>query len=47
MVSQLIRIGKLPVSVAIGARYYAEAPRFGPSWGMRFVITPLFPTGNR
>jgi hypothetical protein len=46
-VSQLIRVGKLPVSVAIGARYYAEAPRFGPSWGMRFVVTPLFPTGNR
>src|ERR1700683_371864 len=46
-VSQLIRVGKLPVSVAIGARYSAEAPRFGPSWGMRFVITPLFPTGNR
>jgi hypothetical protein len=24
-------------------RYYAEAPRGGPEWGIRFAITLLFP----
>jgi hypothetical protein len=46
MVSQLIRVGKLPVSLAVGARYYAEAPRTGPDWELRFVVTPLFPTAK-
>jgi hypothetical protein len=46
MVSQLIRIGGLPLSLAVGARYYAEAPRSGPDWGLRFVVTPLFPTSK-
>jgi hypothetical protein len=45
-VSQLIRVGKLPVSLQLGARYYPEAPRTGPDWGLRFVITPLFPTSK-
>jgi hypothetical protein len=46
-VSQLLRIGKLPVSFAIGGRYYAEGPSGAPDWGLRFVITPLFPTGGK
>ena len=46
-VSQLLRIGKLPVSLAVGARYYAEGPSGGSDWGLRFVITPLFPTGEK
>jgi hypothetical protein len=46
-VSQLLRIGKLPVSFAVGGRYYAEGPRGAPDWGVRFVITPLFPTGGK
>jgi hypothetical protein len=46
MVSQLVRMGTLPVSLAVGARYYAEAPRTGPDWGLRFVVNPLFPTSN-
>ena len=25
----------------VGARYYAEAPRTGPDWGLRFVVSPL------
>jgi hypothetical protein len=25
------------------ARYYAEAPKGGPDWGLRFVVTLLFP----
>jgi hypothetical protein len=46
-VSQLVRVGKVPVSFAVGARYYAAAPRSGPDWGLRFVVTPLFPAGGR
>jgi hypothetical protein len=46
-VSQLLRVGKLPVSFAIGGRYYAEGPRGAPDWGLRFVITPLLPAGGR
>jgi hypothetical protein len=46
MVRQFLRVGKLPVSLAVGARYYAEAPRTGPDWGLRSVITPLFTTTN-
>jgi len=45
-VSQLLRIGELPVSFAVGGRYYAEGPSGGPQWGVRFVITPLLPTGE-
>ena len=45
-VSQLLRIGKLPVSLAVGGRYYAEGPSGAPEWGLRFVITLLFPTGG-
>ena len=46
VVSQVLKIGGFPVSLAIGARYYAETPAGGPNWGLRFVITPLFPTGG-
>ena len=46
-VSQLIKVGKLPVSLALGFKYYAEAPSNGPDWGVRFVVTPLFPTGKK
>jgi hypothetical protein len=45
-VSQLVKIGKLPVQFAVGARYYAEGPSGAPEWGLRFVVTPLFPTGK-
>lgn len=42
-VSQLIKIGKLPVSIGLGGRYYAEAPDGGPDWGVRFIVQFLFP----
>jgi hypothetical protein len=42
-VSQLLKIGSQIISVGIGARYYAETPRYGPDWGMRFTVTFLFP----
>jgi len=43
LVSQLLRIGKLPISVGIGYREYVEVPDGGPEWGLRFVLTFLFP----
>lgn len=46
-ISQLVKIGKMPVQFAIGAKYYAEGPSGAPDWGLRFVITPLFPTGGK
>jgi hypothetical protein len=46
-VSQLLRIGKLPVSFAVGGRYYAEGPSGAAQWGLRFAITPLFPAGGK
>ena len=31
------------VSYAGGARYYLESPEGGPDWGVRFVVTLLYP----
>jgi len=42
-VSQLLKIGKQPVSFGLGARYYADKPDGGPDWGLRFTVTFLFP----
>jgi hypothetical protein len=46
-VSQFIKVGKLPVQLTVGGRYYAEGPSGAPEWGLRFVVTPLFPTGSK
>ena len=46
-VSQLLKLGKMPVSLGLGVKYYAESPEGGPNWGVRFVVTPLFPTGKK
>lgn len=44
IVSQMLKIGKMPISVAIGARYWADSPDNGPEdWGVRAVLTLLFP----
>jgi hypothetical protein len=43
MVGQLVRIGKLPVQFQVGARYYAETPRHGPNWGLRFATILVLP----
>jgi hypothetical protein len=45
-VSQLLKLGKMPVSLGLGLKYYAESPEGGPDWGVRFIVTPLFPTGK-
>lgn len=44
-IGKLIRLGKLPVSFTLGARYWADSPDSGPhGWGARFVVTLLFPS---
>ncbi len=42
-VSQLVRIGKLPVSLGVNGKYYVEGPDGAPDWGIRFAMTFLFP----
>ena len=44
--SQILKIGKQPISLQIGGRYYADTPRYGPTWGARFTFTLLFPEGK-
>jgi len=44
-VAKLVRIGKLPVNIGGGVRYYADSPDTGPhGWGVRLIVTFLFPT---
>jgi len=43
MVAQLVKIWKQPMQFQVGGRYYAEGPKGGPDWGLRFAITLLFP----
>ncbi len=43
-VSKLVRIGRLPVNIGVGARYYVESANTGPhGWGARLVVTLVFP----
>jgi hypothetical protein len=43
-VAQMLRIGKLPVQIALAARYWVDTPETGPEgWGGRFQFTFLFP----
>jgi hypothetical protein len=43
MVSQLVKIGGVPMSFQAGGRVYADRPDGGPDWGIRFAVTFLFP----
>jgi hypothetical protein len=43
VVSQLFKIGNQPMQVALGGRYYFDAPSGGPEWGLRLGFTLLFP----
>src|SRR6059036_160327 len=45
-ISQILKIGKQPISIQIGGKYYADTPRYGPNWGVRFNFTLLYPTGR-
>ena len=41
--SKVGKIGTQPISWAIGARWWAETPEGGPDWGVRAVLTLLYP----
>ena len=43
-VAQMLRIGKLPVQIALAARCWVDTPETGPEgWEGRFQFTFLFP----
>jgi len=42
-VSQLLKLGRQPVSFLLGYRNYVQTPTGGPDWGIRFQVTLLFP----
>jgi len=45
-VSKLTRIGKQPVSLGAGLRYWAESsPNSPEGWGVRVILTFLYPKG--
>jgi hypothetical protein len=46
VVSHVYTFGQQPVQLAVGGRVYADSPGDGPDWGLRGVVTFLFPTGG-
>ena len=46
IISQILKIGRQPISIQIGGKWYADTPAQGPNWGARFNFTLLFPTGR-
>jgi len=42
-VQQLLKVGKQPIALQVGGRYYAQGPSGAPEWGLRFQLTLLFP----
>jgi hypothetical protein len=40
---QLVKVGKQPISLQLGGRYYADGPSDAPEWGLRFQVSFLFP----
>ncbi len=42
-VSQILKIDGHPVSIGLMGTWYAEAPAGAPDWGIRLIITFLFP----
>ncbi len=43
MYSKVTKIGGQMISFAGGIRGYADSPEGGPEWGVRFVVTLLYP----
>jgi hypothetical protein len=44
MVTQLFKIGRQPMSLQLGLRYWADSPETGPEgWGVRLAYTLVFP----
>jgi hypothetical protein len=46
-VSQILPIAGQLVSLGVSGIYYAKSPQYGPQWGIRAVITLLFPTKKK
>jgi hypothetical protein len=42
-VSKVLTIGRQPISLALNGRYWAEGPDTAPDWGLRLILTLLFP----
>ena len=42
MFDQMQKVGKQPISLQLGYRYYAVKPDGGADWGLRFAVTLLF-----
>lgn len=42
-ITKVTKLGRRPISVGIGAGYYAEKPEEGPDWRLRTILTLLFP----
>ena len=42
-VSQILKVGKMPISLQLGGRYFADGPAGTPDWGIRFAVVLLFP----
>lgn len=46
-VSKLLKLGRQPVSIGGGVRYWADSSASGPKgWGLRATLTFLFPKGH-
>lgn len=43
-VSQILKIGPLPISLQLGPKVYVEGPTTAADWGLRFAVVLLFPT---
>lgn len=43
IVGQVVDIGGQHMQFSLGARWYAESPAGGPEWGLRFIVTFIFP----
>ena len=47
-VKKLVMIGKAPIQIGAGVRYWADSPDNGPEgWGLRLSLTFLFPSGGK
>ncbi len=42
-VAKVVKIGPMPVSFSVGGRYYVDKPDGGPDWGLRAMVTLVFP----
>jgi len=42
-VSQFLKLGKQPIQLSLGAKYYADGPSRAADWGLRFAITCPLP----